>query len=119
MTVYVDDMFESEMGKFRSMRMSHMVADTDDELHAMAERIGVARKWHQDSLSGSHYDIAMSKRALAIEFGAVPITLRQCAMMCANRRQHGTLGEPATCEAVFRARLAANNAKIKRGKASA
>ena len=30
--------------------------------HAMADRIGVLRKWHQ----GDHYDITKSKRALAV-----------------------------------------------------
>lgn len=58
MTVYVDDM-EAAFGR---MRMCHMIADTEDELHAMADRIGVARKWHQ----GDHYDICKSKRALAV-----------------------------------------------------
>lgn len=65
MTVYVDDM----RAQYRRMVMCHMLADTDDELHAMAARIGVARKWWQspEKTSGSHYDIALSKRALAVQ----------------------------------------------------
>lgn len=92
MTVYVDDM----RAKFRGMLMCHMIADTDDELHAMADAIGVQRRWWQspDKTSGSHYDIAQSKRALAIQQGAVPITLRQCAAMNARRRITGSLGNP-------------------------
>lgn len=43
MTVYVDDM----RAPFGRMKMCHMVADSDAELHAMAARIGVARRWHQ------------------------------------------------------------------------
>jgi len=61
------------MGRFGRMKMSHMMADTEEELHRMAAAIGVARKWYQ----GDHYDISMSKRELAICFGAVPITLRE------------------------------------------
>lgn len=88
MTVYVDDM----RAKFGRLVMCHMIADTDAELHAMADRIGLARKWHQ----GDHYDIALSKRALAVAAGAVEITRLECGICrraapewrsaCARRR---------------------------------
>lgn len=97
MTVYVDDM----KARFGRMIMCHMIADTDAELHAMADAIGVARKWHR----GDHYDIALSKRALAIEKGARPITLRQCGMMVMKHRRSGTLGTPEEAEAEHRARM--------------
>jgi len=92
MTVYVDDM----RAPFGRMIMCHMIADTDDELHAMADKIGVARHWWQSppKASGSHYDIALSKRALAIKCGAVVITARQCAAMNGRRRVTGELGKP-------------------------
>jgi len=69
-------------------------------LHAMADKIGVSRRWYQ----GDHYDIASSKRALAVHYGATEITMRQCAMMCGNRRATGGLGDPATAETVWKAR---------------
>jgi hypothetical protein len=92
-TVYVDDMRAS----FGRMVMCHMIADTDDELHAMADKIGVQRRWWQSpaKTSGSHYDIALSKRRLAVLHGAVEITDRQCASMNARRRKTGALGDPA------------------------
>lgn len=92
MTVYVDDM----RAGFGRMVMCHMIADNDDELHAMAARIGVARRWWQypAKTSGSHYDIALTKRALAVQAGAVEITLKQCAAMNARRRVTGQLGAP-------------------------
>lgn len=92
MTVYVDDM-EASYGR---MKMCHMLADTDDELHAMAHRIGVARCWWQSPLetSGSHYDIAKSKRGLAVAAGAVEITLLQASAMNFRRRVTGELGSP-------------------------
>ncbi len=94
MAVYVDDMNAG----YGRMKMSHMLADSDEELHAMAFSIGVARKWWQSpaTTSGSHYDIALSKKALAIEAGAVQITLRQAAAMNIRRRVTGSLGDPAT-----------------------
>jgi hypothetical protein len=69
MSVYVDTM-AARVGR---MIMCHMLADTEAELHTMADRIGVAQRWHQ----GDHYDICLTKRALAIAAGAVVITPRQ------------------------------------------
>lgn len=94
MTVYVDDMHRYPAGRFGRMKMSHMIADSDEELHAMAARIGVARKWFQ----GDHYDIALSKRDLAVGYGAREITWRQCGMMVAVRRRTGRLPQPETAE---------------------
>jgi hypothetical protein len=76
MTVYVDDV----RLPFGNMVMCHMWADTLDELFAMADRIGVQRKWLQGhptlslpqyrKASWVHFDIALSKKALAIKAGA-------------------------------------------------
>ena len=41
MTVYVDDMYRSPIGRFGRMKMSHMVADRRSELFDMARRIGL------------------------------------------------------------------------------
>lgn len=78
MTVYVDNMHELPMGRFGRMKMSHMVADTLDELHAMADKIGVSRRWYQGppKTRHPHYDIAMSKRAMAVAAGAVEVDIR-------------------------------------------
>lgn len=96
MPVYVDDM----RATFGRMIMCHMIADSDAELHAMADRIGVARRWHQaPPRHESHYDIALSKRALAVAAGAVEITWRQAGAMTMRRRATGQLGDPATAEA--------------------
>lgn len=96
MTAYVDNM----RSKFGRMIMCHMIADTDDELHDMAERIGVARRWYQ----GDHYDISLSKRTLAVAAGAREITQRQLALMVANRRETGNLTTPETAYDVWKSR---------------
>lgn len=77
MSVYVDDM----RAPFGNMVMCHMWADSDEELLEMADKIGVQRKWiqgHQTLSFGKHrnaswvhFDIALSKRALAVRFGAI------------------------------------------------
>ena len=88
MTVYVDDMHLSPVGQFGRMKMCHMIADTTDELLAMADKIGVARKWIQKrGTANEHFDIAFSKRALAVQAGAIEITMRELANKCRERRQ--------------------------------
>ena len=91
MAVYVDDMYTSPMGQFGRMKMSHMVADTTEELLAMVDRIGVQRKWIQQAgTGGEHFDIALSKRQLAVEAGAIELSMRELAMKVYNRRQRAT-----------------------------
>lgn len=97
MTVYVDDM----RAKFGRMIMCHMIADSDDELHAMAAKIGLKRHWHQcpPKASHSHYDVSLSFKAKALREGAVQITWRQMALMRKRERVTGSMGDPATVEA--------------------
>lgn len=57
------------------MVMSHMLADTPRELHAMADRIGMARRWFQPA-SSPHYDVSQKRRLLAIAAGAVVLDRR-------------------------------------------
>lgn len=93
MAVYVDDM----RAPFGRMIMCHMLADSTEELLSMADRIGVARRHIQHPGTWrEHFDIALSKRARAIELGAIPITWRQAGAMEARRRGTGEMGDPAT-----------------------
>lgn len=83
MTIYVDDM----RANYGRMIMCHMLADTDEELHSMASKIGVARRWHQKpGTPHSHYDICMSKRAKAVELGAVEIDRRGVSEIIKRKR---------------------------------
>jgi hypothetical protein len=85
-TVYVDDMG----APYRNMIMYHMIADTDEELHAMADKIGVARRWWQaPPKHDSHYDISDGKRALACNCGARSISWREASLMTLARRWYG------------------------------
>lgn len=104
MTVYVDDM----RAPYGCLILCHMLADTDDELHAMARAIGVARRWWQspECAAGSHYDICLAKRAAAVRLGAVEITMRQAAAMNARRRITGALGCPEQAREWLRAHRA-------------
>jgi hypothetical protein len=77
MPVYVD----CAQNTFGRMKMCHMLADTLPELLAMADRIGVDRRWYQGPGKAScpHFDIAKSKRVLALAAGAVPVDRKQLA----------------------------------------
>lgn len=75
MAVYVDDMYKYPIGQFGRMKMSHMVASTKGELLEMAKKIGVDWRWIQfpEDPHRIHFDIAMSKRRLAIKYGAIEV----------------------------------------------
>lgn len=94
MAVYVDDMRARVTFGSRVFCFSHMVADTLDELHEMADRIGVQRRWFQDKASFPHYDITQSKKALALEHGAVAITWKELGYMIRAYRRTGKLELP-------------------------
>ena len=53
-----------------------MLADTIKELHEMADKIGINRKWFQSKASSPHYDICKSKRYNAVKFGAIEVDRR-------------------------------------------
>lgn len=84
MSVYVDN----ARIPYGRMRMCHMLADTEDELHRMADHIGVRRKWfQQDRVSLPHYDICLSKRRLAVEAGAVELNRREMGKLIVRLRK--------------------------------
>lgn len=70
MTVYVDD----AVTLWRGHRWAHLMADTLDELHDFAARLGIPRRAFQDKTSGAHYDVTAQLRERAIALGAVPIS---------------------------------------------
>lgn len=91
MTVYVDDLRMRACVGGHSSRWSHLIADTQAELHAFAQRLGLRREWFQDPVvSGRprakpntraaenwHYDVTDSKRTQALALGAVPVSWRE------------------------------------------
>lgn len=95
MSVYVDDAFvEGDWGKWSGG--GHLQADTLDELHEFAARIGLRRSWFQTRAGRpdkDHYDCTRTRRDRAILLGAIPEavedgTRRRRAARAASR--HGT-----------------------------
>jgi len=81
-SVYVD----ASVWSYGRMVMCHMVADQLEDLHKMADKIGVPRKWFQNK-TYPHYDICKAKRALAVHFGAVEVTRKELAPILRRIRE--------------------------------
>lgn len=83
MSVFVDDMSAG----FGRMKMCHMIADSTEELLAMADKIGVQRRWLQyPGTYKEHFDVCLSKRKAAVASGAIEITLRELSAKIMKRR---------------------------------
>lgn len=64
-----------------------MIADTSDELFLMAASIGVPRKHIQyKGTYKEHFDICLSKRTLAVRYGAEELTTRELGLKLKERR---------------------------------
>lgn len=58
----------------------HLIADTVEELHAFARKLGLRRGWFQPS-SWPHYDLTPARREKAVALGAIEKTSRELAVM--------------------------------------
>ena len=78
MPVYVDNVRIPSRGGI----WCHLVADSLDELHSFAKRLGLKRQWFQHAASYPHYDVTISMREKALRLGAAEgkrITIIECA----------------------------------------
>lgn len=92
MTVYVDDLRAWGWVLYgRQVDSCHMTSDglQLDELHAMAARIGLQRRWFQPGRAGRcpHYDLTASRREAAVAAGAVEISSKQLVLIQRERHQ--------------------------------
>lgn len=74
-------------GRSVSSRWCHMLADTREELDAMALAIGLRPQWIQrPGTAFEHYDLTTSRRAAALRAGAIAITWRESAQLTERKR---------------------------------
>lgn len=74
MAVYVDPLMDHG---WRLGPSCHLLADSLEELHEFAARLGMKREWFQGSATLPHYDLTGKRRRAAVALGAVEITRRQ------------------------------------------
>jgi hypothetical protein len=97
LSVYVDHAFAvGDWGRWSGG--GHMQADTLQELHEFAARLGLRREWFQSKPGrpeNDHYDLTRAGRELAIELGAIS----QDRGDSTRRRQAIRLARRARCAA--------------------
>lgn len=73
MPVYVDELVNHHRRIGRAGPFwCHLIADTPEELHDIAARIGLKADWFQRHSSTPHYDIGSERiRAHAVKLGAI------------------------------------------------
>ena len=76
------------------MLMSHLLADTPEELREMARKLEIARHIQYPGTPKEHLDVSESKRAGAIRMGAASVTGRQLAAIIRSKRSpHGVTSQ--------------------------
>lgn len=89
MAVYVDD----ECIPWRGKLWCHLVADSLEELHGFAARLGLRREWFQSQSRYPHYDVTTTVRERAFRLGAA-LADRATFIACTRRCREETQQRP-------------------------
>ena len=104
MTVYIDDADDTEEGEFkrnnRTYFLFRMIADTEDELHAMAKKFNLLTV----SFDGDVYHVNSGKRRDLVNAGAKEVSDKVMSMMIANLYFGDDIGDAETCWVIARQR---------------
>ena len=71
---------------YGQMLMSHLMADTPEELREMAKKLEIERYIQYPGTPKEHLDVSEYKRAEAIRMGAASVTGRQLAEIIRSKR---------------------------------
>jgi len=89
---YVDALREYPDAGLRYTAFCHLLADTRAELHEMADRLGIPRRFFQDHPWRWHHDLPEHLRPRAVELGAREVDLHTVGRLLRERR--AGLGDP-------------------------
>jgi hypothetical protein len=74
MSVYVDRLLPCVPNKnWPYDKSCHLIADSLNELHEFALKLGLKKEWFQDHKKHPHYDLTEGMRKKAIQLGAIEI----------------------------------------------
>jgi hypothetical protein len=82
----VDEVREYPGAGLRYTRFCHLLADTRDELHALADDLGFPRRFFQDHPWRWHYDLPEHLRPDAVALGAREVTMHEVGALLRRRR---------------------------------
>lgn len=78
MAIYVDKLFVTipkGKAKMHGKLWCHMFSDgNEEELHQLAQRIGLKKEYFQKHRIANHYDLTPTKRQLAIALGVIEVS---------------------------------------------
>ena len=86
MSCYVDTVRSYPDAGLRFTEYCHLLADTRDELHALAAAVGMPRIAFQDHPWRWHYDLPAHLRPRAVELGAQVVTMHEVGALLRRRR---------------------------------
>ena len=75
---------------FMNMLMSHLIADTPDELRQAATHLGLSNHIQYAGTPKEHLDVSETTRTKAIQLGAVPVTSKHIVRIIRTRTKPPT-----------------------------
>ena len=93
MACYVDAIRSYPNAGLRHTDFCHLLADTREELDAMAHALGIPDRFFQDHPWRWHHDLPAPLRPRAVELGAREVTMHEVGALLRARRA-AVLGRP-------------------------
>lgn len=91
MACYVDTVRSYPDAGLRFTEFCHLLADTRAELHAMADQIGMPRRFFQNHPWRWHYDLPEQLRVRAVELGAREVTMHDVGALLKRRKSENVI----------------------------
>jgi hypothetical protein len=83
---YVDAVRSYPSAGLRFVDYCHLLADTREELHAMADELGIPRRFFQEHPWRWHHDLPAHLRPRAVALGAREVTMHEVGALLRRRR---------------------------------